>query len=176
VSYIQRNLLPTERIIYSSELHWFEYIAKVVLSSSLAGLVCFPFLLALSREQNLSLVLFVISVMAIFNLFGFLIAWINISTSEFAVTNTRVLVKVGLIRRNTFEVFLRQVEGVGVDQGILGRILDFGTIIVSGTGATREKFMRIRRPLEFRRQVHVQVQALAGISGAGMRAGINRAP
>ncbi len=74
-------------------------------------------------------------------------------TSEFAVTNKRVLVKVGFISRHTLELLLSKVETVGVDQSILGRILGYGTIVVIGTGGTREPFRAITDPLEFRHQV-----------------------
>ena len=54
---------------------------------------------------------------------------------------------------------LGKVEAVGVDQGLLGRVLNFGTITVTGTGGTQEQFQRIAAPLEFRK--HVQAEAVA---------------
>jgi uncharacterized membrane protein YdbT with pleckstrin-like domain len=53
-------------------------------------------------------------------------AYINYTTSEFALTNKRVIVKVGLIRRKSFEVLLQKIEGISVHQGLLGRILITG--------------------------------------------------
>ena len=86
-------------------------------------------------------------------LLSFLPPWVDSLSSEFAVTNKRVLIKVGLIRRHSLELLLQKVEGIGVDQTLTGRILGYGTITVTGTGGTRESFQRISRPLEFRRQV-----------------------
>jgi uncharacterized membrane protein YdbT with pleckstrin-like domain len=83
----------------------------------------------------------------------FLPPWIKASSSEFAITNKRVLIKVGLIRRHSLALLLQKVEGVGVDQGILGRILGYGTITVAGVGGTKEAFRMISNPLEFWRQV-----------------------
>jgi len=88
--------------------------------------------------------------------FGRWLAWIS---SEFAVTNKRVLIKVGFIRRHSLELLLQKVEGIGVDQGILGRVFDYGTIIVTGTGGTKEPFKNIAAPLEFRKQVQSRVTA-----------------
>jgi uncharacterized membrane protein YdbT with pleckstrin-like domain len=65
---------------------------------------------------------------------AFISPLIDHATSEFAVTNRRVIIKVGLIRRRTVELRLEKVESIGVDQSILGRILGYGTIIVHGTG------------------------------------------
>jgi uncharacterized membrane protein YdbT with pleckstrin-like domain len=67
------------------------------------------------------------------------------------------LIKVGLIRRHSLELLLQKVEGIGVDQGILGRILGYGTITVSGVGGTQEAFRMISNPLEFRRQVQASL-------------------
>jgi uncharacterized membrane protein YdbT with pleckstrin-like domain len=89
----------------------------------------------------------------------FIPPWIDSLSSEFAVTNKRVLVKVGLIRRHSLELLLQKVEGIGVDQTLTGRILGYGTITVSGTGGTREAFRLISDPLEFRRQVQAEIAA-----------------
>ena len=72
-------------------------------------------------------------------------------TSEFAITNKRVIMKVGLIRRKALEMNLSKIESVNVDQTIMGRILGYGTITIIGTGGTRESFHRISKPMEFRR-------------------------
>ena len=85
--------------------------------------------------------------------------WIKSSSSEFAITNKRVLIKVGLIRRHSLELLLQKVEGIGVDQGILARILGYGTITISGVGGTKEAFRVISNPLEFRRQVQASLAA-----------------
>ena len=148
MSYVERNLLPTERLVYTTRLHWIEYVAQALWWSIAGLMISLPFANSLETPGLLS-------VMVLSALIGMFIAWIKVITSEFAVTNNRVLVKVGLIRRHPLEIVLRQVEGIGVDQGILGRIFGFGTIIVSGTGATKEPFIRINKPLEFRRQAQV---------------------
>jgi len=54
---------------------------------------------------------------------------------------------------------LGKVEGIGVDQTLFGRLLDYGTITVTGTGGTKEPFTNIAAPLEFRRQVQGQISA-----------------
>ncbi len=81
-------------------------------------------------------------------------------TSEFAVTNRRVIIKVGLISRRTVELNLAKVESIGVDQGVIGRILGYGTIFIIGTGGTRERFESISNPLGFRQAVNTATEAL----------------
>ena len=77
---------------------------------------------------------------------------IKMLTSEFAITNKRIIIKVGLISRRTVEMNLNKIESVNVDQGILGRILGYGTIVVIGTGGTREPFATISNPIGFRKK------------------------
>ena len=84
-------------------------------------------------------------------------AFVARRTSEFAVTNKRVLIKTGLIRCHSLETLLSKIESIGVTQGILGRILDFGMIVVSGTGGSKEPFHRIADPLQFQCKVQEQI-------------------
>lgn len=77
-----------------------------------------------------------------------LIAWFS---NEFAITNKRIIIKVGLISRRTLEMNLAKIESVNVHQSVLGRILGYGTITIIGTGGTHEPFSRISMPLDFRK-------------------------
>lgn len=84
---------------------------------------------------------------------------LEMMSTEFAVTNKRVIWKKGLISRNTGEMNLKKIENIQVDQGILGRILGYGAVAVIGTGGTREAFRNIVQPLEFRKVVQEQMDA-----------------
>ena len=64
------------------------------------------------------------------------IAAIHVLTTELALTNKRIIAKSGLIRRNTIELKTNRVESLGVNQGILGRIFNFGSIVVKGVGGS----------------------------------------
>ena len=76
-------------------------------------------------------------------------------TSEFAVTNRRVIMKQGFIRRKTMELMLGKVDSLAIDQGILGRIAGFGTVRVS-VATEKQSFRFLANPLEFRRQDQLQ--------------------
>jgi len=91
------------------------------------------------------------------------------ATSEFAVTNRRVIIKVGLVSRKTVELNLEKVESIGVEQTILGRILSYGTIVVVGTGGTKEPFRGIADPMGFRRAVNEATEALRARGQASPR-------
>jgi len=145
MSYVENNLLPNEEITYRAHLHRIIYLypACALIAAVLLGLLGGGWIAA-------AVLAFIGAVLCI-------PPWIRSLSSEFAITNKRVLIKVGLIRRHSLELLLSKVEGIGVDQGILGRILGYGTITVSGVGGTREAFRMISDPLEFRRQVQASL-------------------
>ena len=71
----------------------------------------------------------------------------------------RVLIKTGWIRRHSLETLLSKVEGIRVEQDILGRMLDYGTIVVSGTGGSKESFHKIADPIMFRQRIQEEIAA-----------------
>lgn len=75
-------------------------------------------------------------------------------TTEFAITNKRVIVKTGFIRRDADELRLGKVETVKVDQSITGRILRYSTISVIGTGGTRLVAKGCAKGNEFRQVIY----------------------
>ncbi|MBX3608862.1 MAG: PH domain-containing protein [Hydrogenophaga sp.] len=91
-----------------------------------------------------------------------LTAWIRYKTTELAITNKRVIAKFGFISRRTVEININKVESIQVDQGVLGRIFDYGTLMVSGAGDPQAPIPGISNPIGFRKAfVEAQEQALA---------------
>lgn len=79
------------------------------------------------------------------------IAYVRYKSTELAVTTKRIIVKHGFIRRSTIEINLNKAESIQVDQGLLGRLLNFGTLIISGTGTAHAPLTGIADPLAFRK-------------------------
>jgi uncharacterized membrane protein YdbT with pleckstrin-like domain len=145
MSYVESNLLPNEQITYRAGLHWIIYALPAIV-------FLIAILVALGGGGWIAG-----AAIGFIGVVLLLPPWIKASSSEFAITNKRVLIKVGLIRRHSLELLLQKVEGIGVDQGVFGRILGYGTITVSGVGGTKETFQMISNPLEFRRQVQANL-------------------
>ncbi len=141
-SYVDSNLNPGEHVVYRGTVHWIVFLPPVVM-------VCFGVPL-IGMVEQIGLVLTVAGLLA-----G-AAAWIRQTTSEFAVTNRRVIVKTGLLARRTIEINISRVESVGVDQDIFGRIFNYGAITVIGTGGTKEPFTLIENPQAFRRMVQAE--------------------
>jgi uncharacterized membrane protein YdbT with pleckstrin-like domain len=146
MSYIEQNLMNGEKILHRSKLHWIIFLWSIVW---FVIAMLLPFLI--NDSAALGAILVVVAIIMGVSSF------INYKTSEFGITNKRVIVKVGFIRRHSLEVLLNKIEGIQVDQGILGRMLGFGSITVSGTGGTKDPFHKIEAPLEFRKKVQEQI-------------------
>jgi uncharacterized membrane protein YdbT with pleckstrin-like domain len=150
VSYIKSQLLPGEQIRYRGHLHRIIFLP----AGAFAVLAVLALVIAMqSGDWPLFWGLALPALVA----YGW--AQIIYTTSEFAITNKRVVIKVGWLRRRTVETMLSKVEGINVDQSVLGRLLGYGSIVITGTGGTAEPFRNIGSPFEFRRQVQAQVSA-----------------
>lgn len=90
-------------------------------------------------------------------------AAIRYFTTEMAVTDRKVIAKTGFISRNTIELLLSKVESIRVDQSILGRMLNYGSIVVAGGGNPQAPIPGIASPLEFRKHF-VTIQEKSGTS------------
>ncbi len=150
MSYIEENLMKGENILYRARLHWVVFIWPVIWF-----IVAIMFFGRGGHAAFTAGCLFIIIAVA-----KAISSFITFSNSEFAVTNQRVIAKVGFIRRNSLEVLLGKIEAIQVNQDILGRILGYGSITVSGTGGTRDPFHNISDPLELRRKIQEQIVIL----------------
>jgi uncharacterized membrane protein YdbT with pleckstrin-like domain len=87
-------------------------------------------------------------------------AYVRYKTTELAITTKRVIVKFGLIRRSTIEININKVESIQVDQEILGRLFNFGTLVIAGAGNPQAPIAGISGPMEFRKAfIEAQEQA-----------------
>jgi uncharacterized membrane protein YdbT with pleckstrin-like domain len=148
MGYVERVLQPEETVIERARIHWWfvwrRALLLFVLAAALAGVA-----LAQSGDTQTGLLAgaAAAAVLALLLAVG---PAIQRATTELAVTNRRVIHKTGLIQRHTIEMSRGQVESVDVDQSVMGRIMNFGTITVHGTGSTPEPFRYIADPLRFR--------------------------
>ena len=162
MSYIQKNLNPGERILYETRLLWIVLLRSIFadLIFSAAGIALLVWAVTGKHtERGEAQMIGIGGVIAI--LFGGLIlaiALIRRGATEMAVTNKRVIIKVGFLTKRTIELFLSRVESVIVEQTLAGRMLGYGSITVRGTGGTHEPFSHVANPLEFRRQVQQQIE------------------
>lgn len=141
MSYVDNNLGTGEWVVQRGSIHWaiglpWFLIAGVFLISGRDGSVIGVTLL----------------------LIGALRIFIGRTMYEYAVTNKRVVVKRGLIFRDTIELNLSKVESASVNQGITGRLLGYGTVTVRGSGGTSGKCTYLSNPTGFCRALNQAIE------------------
>jgi len=139
MGFIDDNLMQGESVIHRTKIHWMIFFWPVAVAI-IAGIF--------TNIEPSNFVTYFFVVLAIFLL---LRAIVTYTTSEFGITNKRVLIKTGFIQRSSHEILLSKIEAIKVNQGVLGRMFNFGTIAVTGTGGTQDPFNNIVGPLEFRK-------------------------
>ena len=152
MGYAEKVLQPGETIAYRARLHWIVYLGGIVLI--VAAVILALLAAALRAGDTVRLGLMLAALIALFlGLFQMLRAWFVVANTEIIVTNRRLIYKTGFIARDTVEMNLDKVESVLVEQTLLGRMLDFGRVIVRGVGSGLEPIDRIAAPLELHRNI-----------------------
>lgn len=129
-----------EVVSYKTNLTWFIFFWPVVLS-----IILLPFLSGLNLMITVP---------------WLIIAIVDYISSEFGITNKRLVMKTGVIKRQTHETQVNKIERINIEQGIIGRLLGYGTIMVSGTGGGITPFKNVADPLTFRKRIQEQINIL----------------
>lgn len=93
------------------------------------------------------------SVILAIGILWFIGAIIRRWTTKLAITEKSVIGKWGLIRRDTIELRINKVESIRLNQGIIGRMLGYGTVIVVGTGSSSAPIRYIKQPVRFKKEL-----------------------
>jgi len=153
---INEQLSAGEKVVYRAKMHWLRY-------GKAAACLFFGGYLWVTTEAS---VLAPMLVLAGALLAGY--AFLDVLTAEFVVTNRRVFLQRGILRRQSVEVLLGKVESIIVDQTLLGRLLDYGSIYPGGAGGTRQPFTLIANPMAFRQRVNAEIEALQPATTAAL--------
>ena len=126
MSYIDDSLVEGEKLVHRARVSWWSQFWLVFLG--------------------------ILTLVVVVGLVFLIWAWIRVRSTELAITNKRVIAKFGFVKRHTVEINLDKVEALKVEQGVWGRILNFGTIFISGAGTSVAPIPNIADPLVFRRK------------------------
>jgi len=149
MSYAKSVLQPGEHIVVTGRLHWIIYWPAIFFLVLGTALIWWEWA---DARSDMLIAITAIAFGVLF-LVSFLRAWFIRWITEFAVTNKRVIYKKGFIWRQSAEMNMDKVEAVDVTQSIPGRMFDYGTIHVKGTGTGIEHLHRIAQPLALRNAI-----------------------
>lgn len=157
--YIHNTLLENEQIIYMTRPHWVVFVPSILTFVIALLILGFGPSIPGFKMQIFHLTLYewFAIVCGAYALLHFIKAFITYHASEYGITNKRVLMKTGWIQRNALEIFLDKIEGVHIDQTIPGRIFKYGSVIIIGTGGSKDPFFNVPHPLHFRKLVQQEI-------------------
>jgi len=150
MSYVQKVLQPGETIRRVASVHWVVYLpGAILLLLACAALICGV------AFSNLHIFWWQIiaGLLAAGGVYFLTLEWFSWWATEIAVTNHRIIYKTGIIRRMTKEMNMDKVESVEIDQSVLGRLLDYGNVMIVGTGEGIEKLVKTAQPIELRNSI-----------------------
>ncbi|MFZ2315215.1 MAG: PH domain-containing protein [Gammaproteobacteria bacterium] len=148
MGYFDQNLVPDERILFRTKKHVIIYLWAVVWT--LFSVVAVEYMYSNPILANLAFLPWILSA------FLWAQAWLMYVTSEFAVTNKRVMMREGFFFKHANELRLNTISQINIDQSLLGQWLNYGTITVNSFGG-RDAYSLIADPLKFQRVVNEQV-------------------
>jgi uncharacterized membrane protein YdbT with pleckstrin-like domain len=159
MGYIEHSLARSETLLYRARFpaFYFEAAWAVLLASVLGALWVEP-----SGNGPLWIG------MVLLGLVAFLGILVPIWTTEIGVTNQRFIFKRGFLWRSTQELQLRAIEEVNLDQGLLGRIFNFGRLELRGTGVDDVRLPALANPLELRRALQDGMAAAVAAGTPGV--------
>jgi len=158
--YIENHLLDDEALVHITRLHAIVLLAPAMVVSGLAGV--------LSITSDIPLAWYGVAFFMVLAASRLLSRLVLFLTSEFAVTSKRVLGKTGLVRLKTTDIVLAKVEAIRIHQSVLGRICNFGDVLVTGTGGTEEILSYIPEPRLFSKTIQEQLAAQDEARSEGM--------
>jgi uncharacterized membrane protein YdbT with pleckstrin-like domain len=148
MSYIDKNLLADETVLFRTKKHVIVFLFPFILA--IASIVIFVYM---RNNAILAPLAFVPSLIV------FLI-WCRVGldylTSEYAVTNKRIMMREGFFIRHANEMRLTAISQVNVDQNLFGQLLDYGVVSINAFGAF-DAYPLIAHNFVFQKYVNEQV-------------------
>lgn len=180
MSYAEKNLAPGETIVYRARYHWIYYrtTLALLLLAAVFGLWWWIAGSRLGAEATSSVFRNVALALLAAAVVHFLIRRIRAAADEYVVTSRRVIRKYGLVAREIEQALIDRIQDVTVRQGIAGRLLGYGTVVLETASETgRLVFPDIAEPEAFRNAVWGQAPGQGAATGAaGLAAAIPATP
>ena len=157
MGYVDKTLTGDEKIVYNAKVDWFTFIIPVF--TLILGIIVYIYRIPFKEFNSIEEVGVLIAAIVTHSLFVMLIfkgllslirAFLHKISTELILTTKRVVFKTGFIRRKTVELTHKQIESLSFRQSVMGRIFNFGDIIIYGTGGVSTPIYDIDNPLLFR--------------------------
>ena len=87
-------------------------------------------------------------------------------TTQFALTNERLIARSGVIAKRSKEIPLEVVNDISFTQSFFGRLIKEGTLVVESAGERgQESFKNVRNPESVQKAIYHESEARKGLGG-----------
>jgi hypothetical protein len=153
--YYTRVLQPEETVIRTGRVHWLIFWPSLFWIAIAIAIACVGEFVAQQQPQR-NYCFYAAAAIGAIGLLMLFAEHLRRASTEIVVTNRRVIYKRGMLSRFTAEMNVSKIETVDVMQSLPGRLLDYGTIIVRGTGAGIEPLRNVSDPIGLRNAIMSQ--------------------
>lgn len=129
-------------IVYEARLHWIIFFWPAVV-------ICVAVYLGMTFVEVRQVSVYV----ALFGILWGGIMWTTYLCSFLTIKKKQLIVSTGFFTRLTTDIALSKVESIDIRQSILGSMLSYGTLVITGTGGTRQFINFLSHPLTCRRYI-----------------------
>lgn len=129
-------------MVYQAHLHWILFVWPVVF-------FCFAifvgFRYPFMRIPSLSVALIAV--------FWEVVVWLTYQCSFLIIKKKQVILCTGIFARQTLDIALNKIESIDIRQSLLGSLFQYGSLVITGTGGTRQAVNFLNKPLTCRRYI-----------------------
>jgi uncharacterized membrane protein YdbT with pleckstrin-like domain len=175
-NFVDKNLDNEETIKYSARVSLWKYWINFLIAGLIAAVALLGFAAYLSSKRGtqpfagpkFALVMLLMS-LAIF-------AWPLVArkSTELVITSNRLIAKFGVVSTQSIDIRFDRIETVRVKQSLIGRIFNYGDIVVTGTGSTFDPIPNIANPMGFRAALNQALETAPSSRGASARTNAER--
>ena len=140
--------VENEKVLFITRLHWKIFLDVIVC-------VVLPFIIIFYNNNKTTEV--AAQILFVLGLLLGVQRYMVKKTSEFAITNIRLIIKQGVFNSKSQVEPLDRIEGVQLKQGIFGRVINCGSIIVKDRGGLVYKLKNLKAPKEFSEILQEQI-------------------
>jgi uncharacterized membrane protein YdbT with pleckstrin-like domain len=151
MGYIDKNLLPGEKILFRTKKHVIIFLVPILWS--IFSIYAFSYMHANEILTRVEWAPWVVALILWFY------ALLEYAFSEFVVTDKRLMMREGFFYRHTNEMRLSTISQVNVDQSLIGQYLDYGDVSINAFGAF-DSYSLIAGPNTFQKYVNEQLDIL----------------
>ena len=134
--------LNDKNIVYFTRLHWIIFFWPGL---ALIGALALSSYVPQLREVGYGL--------AFFTIVWLFMTWVTYYFSSLTIKKNQVILRTGVVVRQTIDIPLSKIEAIDIRQSILGSIFRYGMVCITGTGGTRRVINYLSNPLTCRRYI-----------------------